>query len=165
MTKQIDEFLNGADNYDKIQELINTIDTAKLSDINKSKLNELLDKLKNAAWDMITSGRYSDNQQYSELKSLFNDLSNVVYKEDEDDLVQERDKYGANDIKPGLTGWAQINGRDELEITEKARLDGEYKKNLSFSFDLKCFLESFKVFTGDDSVVEGNLTKGGAKEK
>ena len=83
----------------------------------------------------------------------------------QDLLTAERDKYGANDIKPGLTGWAQINGRDELEITEKARLDGEYKKNLSFSFDLKCFLESFKVFTGDDSVVEGNLTKGGAKEK
>lgn len=83
----------------------------------------------------------------------------------QDLLTAERDKYGANDIKPGLTGWAQINGRDELEITEKARLDGEYKKNLSFKFDLKCFLGSFKVFTGDDSVVEGKLTKGGAKEK
>ena len=83
----------------------------------------------------------------------------------QDLLTAERDKYGANDIKLGLTGWAQINGRDELEITEKARLDGEYKKNLSFSFDLKCFLGSFKVFTGDDSVVEGKLTKGGAKEK
>ena len=83
----------------------------------------------------------------------------------QDLLTAERDKYGANDIKPGLTGWAQINGRDELEITEKARLDGEYKKNLSFRFDLKCFLGSFKVFGGDDSVVEGKLTKGGAKEK
>ena len=83
----------------------------------------------------------------------------------QDLLTAERDKYGANDIKPGLTGWAQINGRDELEITEKARLDGEYKDNLSFSFDLKCFLGSFRVFGGDDSVVEGKLTKGGAKEK
>ncbi len=83
----------------------------------------------------------------------------------QDLLTAERDKYGANDIKPGLTGWAQINGRDELEITEKARLDGEYKDNLSFSFDLKCFLGSFRVFGGDDSVVEGKLTKGGAKGK
>ena len=54
----------------------------------------------------------------------------------QDDLVAERDKYGANDIRPGLTGWAQINGRDELEIPEKARLDGEYVQNLSFP--LKC---------------------------
>lgn len=83
----------------------------------------------------------------------------------QDLLTAERDKYGANDIKPGLTGWAQINGRDELEITEKARLDGEYKDNLSFSFDLKCFLGSFRVFGGDDSAVEGKLTKGGAKGK
>ena len=83
----------------------------------------------------------------------------------QDLLIAERDKYGANDIKPGLTGWAQINGRDELEIAEKARLDGEYKDNLSFSFDMKCFLGSFKVFGGDDTVVEGKLTKGGAKGK
>lgn len=83
----------------------------------------------------------------------------------QDLLTAERDKYGANDIKPGLTGWAQINGRDELEITEKARLDGEYKKNISFSFDLKCFLGSFRVFAGDDTVVEGKVTKDGAKGK
>lgn len=83
----------------------------------------------------------------------------------QDLLTAERDKYGANDIKPGLTGWAQINGRDELSIEEKARLDGVYKNNLSFGFDLKCFLGSFKVFGGDDSVIEGKLTKGGAKGK
>lgn len=73
----------------------------------------------------------------------------------QDLLTAERDKYGANDIKPGLTGWAQINGRDELEIPEKARLDGEYTKRLSFAMDCKCFLGSLHVFKSDDSVVEG----------
>lgn len=73
----------------------------------------------------------------------------------QDLLTAERDKYGANNIKPGLTGWAQINGRDELEIPVKAKLDGEYTKNLSFKMDVKCFLGSFSVFKGDSSVVEG----------
>ena len=73
----------------------------------------------------------------------------------QDLLTAERDKYGANDVKPGLTGWAQINGRDELEIVEKARLDGEYVEKLSFGFDVRCFLGSVGVFGGDDSVVEG----------
>lgn len=77
----------------------------------------------------------------------------------QDLLTAERDKYGANDIKPGLTGWAQINGRDELEIPVKARLDGEYaaamKKGHGFAFDVKCFLGSLGVFAGDKSVVEG----------
>lgn len=73
----------------------------------------------------------------------------------QDLLTAERDKYGANDIKPGLTGWAQINGRDELEIPVKAKLDGEYTKNLSLCFDIKCFLGSLGVFVGDRSVVEG----------
>ena len=57
----------------------------------------------------------------------------------QDDLIAERDKYGANDLRPGLTGWAQINGRDELPIDIKARLDGEYVENISFLFDCKCF--------------------------
>lgn len=73
----------------------------------------------------------------------------------QDLLTAERDKYGANDVRPGLTGWAQINGRDELEIPEKAKLDGEYVEKLSFGFDVKCFLGSVGVFGGDDSVVEG----------
>lgn len=73
----------------------------------------------------------------------------------QDLLTAERDKYGANDVKPGLTGWAQINGRDELEIPEKAKLDGEYMEKLSFGMDVKCFLGSVGVFGGDDSVVEG----------
>lgn len=73
----------------------------------------------------------------------------------QDLLTAERDKYGANDVRPGLTGWAQINGRDELEIPDKAKLDGEYVERLSFGFDLKCFFGSVGVFGGDDSVVEG----------
>jgi O-antigen biosynthesis protein WbqP len=73
----------------------------------------------------------------------------------QDLLTAERDKYGANDITPGLTGWAQINGRDELEISVKAKLDGEYTSHLSLYFDIKCFLGSLGVFIGDKSVVEG----------
>lgn len=71
------------------------------------------------------------------------------------DLIAERDKYGANDVKPGLTGWAQINGRDELEIHTKAKLDGEYANNISFGFDCKCFFGTVKVVMTSDGVVEG----------
>lgn len=73
----------------------------------------------------------------------------------QDVLTAERDKYNANDIKPGLTGWAQINGRDELEIPEKAKLDGEYVKNESFMFDMQCFFGTVGKVANDDSVVEG----------
>lgn len=73
----------------------------------------------------------------------------------QDLLTAERDKYGANDVRPGLTGWAQINGRDELEIPDKAKLDGVYVEKLSLGMDVKCFLGSVGVFGGDDSVVEG----------
>lgn len=71
------------------------------------------------------------------------------------DLIAERDKYGANDVRPGLTGWAQINGRDELEIDVKARLDGEYVQSLSFAFDVKCFLGTIRAVLSRDGVVEG----------
>ena len=73
----------------------------------------------------------------------------------QDILTAERDKYSANDVKPGLTGWAQINGRDELEIPVKAKLDGEYVEKLGLLMDIKCFLGSVSVFAHDDSVVEG----------
>lgn len=73
----------------------------------------------------------------------------------QDLLTAERDKYLANDVKPGLTGWAQINGRDELEIPVKAKLDGDYVKNIGLGMDIKCFFGSVGVFKGDDSVVEG----------
>ena len=75
------------------------------------------------------------------------------------DLIEERDKYGANDIRPGLTGWAQINGRDELPIDVKARLDGEYVQKMGFFFDIKCMLGTvLPVFTGA-GVVEGGTGK------
>ena len=73
----------------------------------------------------------------------------------QDDLIEERDKYGANDVRPGLTGWAQINGRDELEIPVKARLDGEYVQKLSFLFDCRCFFGTIFKVLRHDGVVEG----------
>ena len=73
----------------------------------------------------------------------------------QDDLVAERDKYGANDVRPGLTGWAQINGRDELEIPVKAKFDGEYVENISFAFDCKCFFGTIFSVLRHDGVVEG----------
>ncbi|WP_249630721.1 sugar transferase [Streptococcus uberis] len=71
------------------------------------------------------------------------------------DLIAERDKYNANSIRPGLTGWAQINGRDELEIEEKSRLDGYYVAHMSFLMDLKCFFGTFISVLKSDGVVEG----------
>lgn len=73
----------------------------------------------------------------------------------QDDLVAEREKYGANDVTPGLTGWAQINGRDELEIPVKARLDGEYVAHYGFCMDLKCFFGTITSVLKHDGVVEG----------
>ena len=80
----------------------------------------------------------------------------------QDDLIAERDKYGANDVRPGLTGWAQINGRDELEIPVKAKLDGEYVEKMSFLFDCKCFFGTILAVLRRDGVVEGGT---GAMEK
>lgn len=71
------------------------------------------------------------------------------------DLIKERDKYGANDILPGLTGWAQINGRDELEIPVKAKLDGDYVAKMSFGMDLRCILGTVVSVARQDGVVEG----------
>ena len=71
------------------------------------------------------------------------------------DLIAERDKYGANDVRPGLTGWAQINGRDELPIDVKARLDGEYVKRMSFGFDMRCILGTVVKVLRSEGVVEG----------
>ena len=79
----------------------------------------------------------------------------------QDDLIAEREKYGANDIKPGLTGWAQINGRDELEISEKARFDGEYVKRESFLFDCMCLFRTVIKVSSHEGVVEGGT---GAKK-
>lgn len=81
------------------------------------------------------------------------------------DLIEERDKYGANDVSPGLTGWAQINGRDELEIPVKAALDGEYIQNMSMAFDLKCFIGTITSVLKSDGVVEGGTGSAKACDK
>lgn len=80
----------------------------------------------------------------------------------QDDLIAARDLYHANDVLPGLTGWAQINGRDELEIDEKAWLDGEYAARISFIFDCKCFFGTIYTVISRDGLVEGGT---GRKEK
>lgn len=76
------------------------------------------------------------------------------------DLIEERDAYGANDIKPGLTGWAQIHGRDELEIEEKAALDGYYTKHVSLLMDIRCFFGTILSVIKSDGVVEGGTGAG-----
>ncbi len=107
-------------------------------------------------------GRFLRKTSLDELPQLFNILLGhmaVIGPRpalwNQFDLIAERDKYGANDIRPGLTGWAQINGRDELPIDVKARLDGEYVRRLSFAFDVKCFLGTIKAVISRDGVVEG----------
>lgn len=80
------------------------------------------------------------------------------------DLIAERDKYKANDVRPGLTGWAQINGRDELPITVKSELDGEYIQKMNFAFDVKCFVGTITSVLKSDGVIEGGtgaLNEGG----
>lgn len=83
----------------------------------------------------------------------------------QDVLVAERDKYNANDVKPGLTGWAQINGRDELEISDKAKLDGDYVKKISFLFDVKCFIGTIFSVVKSDGIVEGGTGELHKKER
>lgn len=83
----------------------------------------------------------------------------------QDDLVAEREKYGANDITPGLSGWAQVNGRDELGIPEKAKLDGEYVRKMSLGMDIKCFFGTIKSVLKSDGVVEGGTGEMAKKNK
>lgn len=107
-------------------------------------------------------GRFLRKTSLDELPQIFNILKGemaVIGPRpalwNQDDLVAERDKYGANDVLPGLTGWAQINGRDELEIPVKAKLDGEYVEKMSLLFDLKCFFGTIVSIFKRDGVVEG----------
>ena len=108
------------------------------------------------------TGRFLRKTSLDELPQIFNifkgDMSIVGPRPalwNQDDLVAERDKYGANDVTPGLTGWAQINGRDELEIPVKAKLDGEYVKKYGFTMDVRCFLGTFLSVLRQDGGVEG----------
>lgn len=120
-------------------------------------------------------GKFLRKTSLDELPQIFNifkgDMSVIGPRPalwNQDDLIAERDKYGVNEIKPGLTGWAQVNGRDELPISVKAKLDGEYVDRLSFLFDVKClFLTVVSVFKSD-GVVEGGtgqMTESEIKEK
>lgn len=111
---------------------------------------------------ILKTGKVIRRLSIDELPQLFNILKgemSVVGPRpalwNQFDLIAERDRYGANDVKPGLTGWAQINGRDELEIPVKARLDGEYAEKQSFLFDCKCFFGTFLKVLRADGVVEG----------
>ena len=121
-------------------------------------------------------GRFMRKMSIDELPQIINiikgDMAIVGPRPalwNQDDLADERDKYGANDIRPGLTGWAQINGRDELEIPVKAKFDGDYARVLNegkfkgFVIDLRCFLGTFISVLRHDGVVEGGT--GSIKEK
>ena len=111
---------------------------------------------------LTRTGKFLRKTSLDELPQLLNILAgqmSVVGPRpalwNQDDLVAARDQYGANDLRPGLTGWAQINGRDELEIAEKAALDGEYARRISFSFDCKCFFGTFLAVATHKGLVEG----------
>ena len=114
-------------------------------------------------------GKFLRKTSLDELPQIFNilkgDMSIVGPRPalwNQDDLIAERDKYGANDVMPGLTGWAQINGRDELEIPVKAAFDGEYVKKIGFAMDVRCFFGTFLSVLRGDGVVEGGT---GSMEK
>ena len=111
-------------------------------------------------------GKFLRKTSLDELPQLFNilkgDMAVIGPRPalwNQDDLIEERDKYGANDIRPGLTGWAQINGRDELEIPVKAKLDGYYKQQMNFFFDVKCFFGTIVSIMKADGVKEGSNQK------
>lgn len=108
------------------------------------------------------SGRFLRKTSLDELPQILNILKgemSIIGPRpalwNQDDLIIERDKYSANEVRPGLTGWAQINGRDELAINVKARLDGEYVKRLSLLFDIKCFFGTIVSVFKSEGVVEG----------
>ena len=111
-------------------------------------------------------GKFLRKTSLDELPQLFNILlghMSVVGPRpalwNQYDLLEERDRYGANNVRPGLTGWAQINGRDELEIPVKAKLDGEYVQKLSFSFDCKCFFGTISKVLRHEGIIEGATDK------
>ncbi|MBR2209103.1 MAG: sugar transferase [Synergistaceae bacterium] len=118
--------------------------------------------LKNPDSYILKCGKWMRLYSIDELPQLFNilkgDMSIVGPRPalwNQFDLIEERDKYGANDVKPGLTGWAQIKGRDTISITEKAKLDGEYVERESFIFDLACIFLTVKQVLTHSGVSEG----------
>ena len=134
--------------------------------------------LENPEQYILKCGRWMRKMSIDELPQLFNIFTgkmSIIGPRpalwNQDDLIAERDKYGANDIKPGLTGWAQINGRDELEIPIKAKLDGEYAAALNAGhgkgliMDCKCFFGTIKSVLHHDGVVEGGTGEMKREEK
>ena len=118
--------------------------------------------LKNPEQYITKTGKFLRRTSLDELPQIFNilkgDMAIVGPRPalwNQYDLIAERDKYGANDVRPGLTGWAQINGRDELEIPVKAKLDGEYVRKMGPIMDLRCFFGTFLSVLRGDGVVEG----------
>ncbi len=134
--------------------------------------------LENPEQYILRCGRWMRKMSIDELPQLFNIFTgkmSIIGPRpalwNQDDLIAERDKYGANDVKPGLTGWAQINGRDELEIPVKAKLDGEYVAALNadhgkgLTMDCKCFFGTIKSVLHHDGVVEGGTGEMKREEK
>ena len=134
--------------------------------------------LENPEQYILKCGRWMRKMSIDELPQIFNIFTgkmSIIGPRpalwNQDDLIAERDKYGANDVKPGLTGWAQINGRDELEIPAKAKLDGEYVAALNaghgkgFAMDCKCFFGTIKSVLHHDGVVEGGTGELKREEK
>ena len=118
--------------------------------------------LSNPEQYITRTGSFLRRTSLDELPQIFNifkgDMSIVGPRpalSNQYDLIAERDKYGVNDVLPGLTGWAQINGRDELEIPVKAKLDGDYVKKYGLGMDLRCFFGTFVSVLRQDGVVEG----------
>lgn len=118
--------------------------------------------LENPDYWITRVGKFLRKTSLDELPQIFNiikgDMSIIGPRPalwNQYDLIDERDKFGANNILPGLTGWAQINGRDELPIDVKAKLDGEYVNKIGFSMDVKCFFGTFIAVLKRDGVVEG----------
>jgi O-antigen biosynthesis protein WbqP len=109
-------------------------------------------------------GKFLRKTSMDELPQLFNilkgDMSMVGPRPalwNQYDLIEERDLYKANTVRPGLTGWAQVNGRDEIPITLKSRYDGEYIKNISFLFDIQCLLKTFVCVVKHEGIKEGKV--------
>ena len=118
--------------------------------------------LENPEQYITKTGRFLRKTSLDELPQLWNivrgDMAVIGPRPalwNQDDLIAERDRYGANDVKPGLTGWAQINGRDELEIEYKAKLDGDYVKRMGLWMDIRCFFGTIFSVLRSDGVVEG----------
>lgn len=122
--------------------------------------------LENPAQCITSVGKFLRKTSLDEIPQIWNilvgDMSIVGPRPalwNQYDLIEERDKYGANDVPVGLTGWAQINGRDELDIKSKAKLDGEYANKIGFFMDVRCLFGTIFRVLKSDGVIEGRTGK------